>query len=192
MFSRRYPSRLSFLALLLVTYVPATAESKKHMAHVWYQSVEVDLNNFVSLAVTGTNKAGDDAERSMKLPRDFLVESEYFSTYGRPGQRSARPWDIERILYKSNGMTYIAGYHRPRFENSADSKGELTNVPWGFDVKTQEFWYEADPGRLPPLPFEFRSGKWQGIRFRIPLHLERFRVEEAQARPSSAHDPALS
>ena len=58
---------------------------------------------------------------------------------------------------------------------------ELTNVPWGFDLERQEFWYDATSAGLPRVPVEFGDGNWYETRFWMPLELERFRIEEARA-----------
>lgn len=180
--------RLAFcifpLGLFILGSSPALSEGKEgdRLIAVTDQYV---LGSFtrsaVMMIVTGRTGGSGSAEKDLvkDLPASFFVEEQSVPAWRWRGY----PSQVHRILYRSRSKTYIAGWTEAKLENGRSEfyDGQLTNVPWGFDIKTQNFWFDATPAHLPPLPVEFGTRTWFGLKVCVPLELARFQIEDVRA-----------
>lgn len=175
----QYRFRVIF-ALLTLSF-PQLLCAKNPILAVEAQLVTADAGSPVTLVIRGRTAAGSLVERKQELSSEFYVEGQSFSSGPLRAGADASSAEVYRILYKPQGKEYIVGYMQPGASDGQSAYAELTNVPWGFDLKSQSFWYEATPARLPYVPVEFGNGNWYAARFRMPLEFERFRPEEVRA-----------
>ncbi|MBI3891242.1 MAG: hypothetical protein HY303_06900 [Candidatus Wallbacteria bacterium] len=186
--------KLSGFALLAATLIAtasaATGEdaskrqSPERLLEVRALTLDAKLGGPVICVAWGRGEAGHSLTRKHPLSAEFRVEETPFDRVpekGEPGYCEM----THRILYRQGDRDFIAGWIRyfgrpgPPEVCVSCLGGELTNVRWGFDLQKQRIWTAAHAEEMPCVPTRFRELEWHGLRFGIPLDLERVPRETA-------------
>lgn len=142
----------------------------------------------VVLEACGRDASGQLVTRQETLPYpNYQVDEEPYE--GTMVGRSK--WYKQYIVFWAAGHRRIIGESSWTMGHSGSPEkpelvfAALTNLEaekdWGFDTKLQKFWIQPDPKTLPVRPKLFTWKRWKGLRFLIPLELQKMTMDAAKS-----------